>query len=110
MISLCSPCLCGASSGDMVNGYLNKILPDVALRAGRVVVQINSDDSSQICARCNNLVPKDLSVRQHDCWHCGFLCHRDVNAAINILKWGLEQSPQGRQVKPVVVPVLSLGG
>ncbi|HEY3228689.1 MAG TPA: zinc ribbon domain-containing protein [Roseiflexaceae bacterium] len=34
--------------------------------------------------------PKDLSVRVHECSHCGLVLDRDQNAAINILRQGLQ--------------------
>ena len=50
--------------------------------------EVNPNNTSQICSCCNARVPKDLSVRIHDC-ACGYIAHRDVNAAINIKKVGL---------------------
>jgi len=34
---------------------------------------------------------KDLSVRVHECYYCGFSCDRDYNASRNILIMGMEQ-------------------
>jgi putative transposase len=36
------------------------------------------------------MVQKDLSVRVHDCPECGLVLDRDLNAAINIERLGLE--------------------
>jgi putative transposase len=60
-----------------------------AANAGRVVVQVNPKGTSQMCSGCHAIVPKDLSVRIHDCPHCGLKLNRDHNAAINILARGL---------------------
>lgn len=57
--------------------------------AGRLVVQVNPKGTSQMCSGCHAIVPKDLSVRIHDCPHCGLKLNRDHNAAINILARGL---------------------
>jgi hypothetical protein len=38
-----------------------------------------------MCSKCKKIVSKDLSVRTHQCPYCGFVCDRDVNAAINIV-------------------------
>ena len=43
----------------------------------------------QECSGCGAVVPKDLSVRVHDCPHCGLKLDRDLNAARNILARGL---------------------
>jgi len=53
--------------------------------AGSQVVAVDPYNTSQVCSACGRLVPKDLSVRWHDCPHCGLSLDRDVNAARNIL-------------------------
>ena len=71
---------------------LNQILPYKAWSAGKVVVRVPPNGTSQHCAMCGAHVPKDLSVRQHCCSNCGFETHRDINSAILILKLGLERA------------------
>ncbi|MEA5573844.1 transposase, partial [Calothrix sp. UHCC 0171] len=44
--------------------------------------------TSQKCSNCGAVVKKSLSTRTHVC-ECGFVLHRDWNAAINILKLAL---------------------
>jgi putative transposase len=61
-----------------------------AEEAGRTVVLINPRNTSKICSRCDRLLEKDLSVRVHDCPDCGLVVDRDQNAAINILRLGLQ--------------------
>ncbi len=63
-----------------------------AEEAGRTVVLVNPRDTSKICSNpnCGKLVEKDLSVRVHTCPHCGLVLDRDQNAAINILRLGLQ--------------------
>lgn len=57
--------------------------------AGRVVVLVNPAHTSQMCSRCGEIVAKDLSVRIHHC-KCGLIMDRDLNAAVNILRLGLQ--------------------
>lgn len=58
--------------------------------AGRVIVQVDPRNTSQICSNCGELVKKALSVRVHRCT-CGYVEDRDVNAARNILQRALEE-------------------
>ncbi|MEW6213047.1 MAG: transposase [Acidobacteriota bacterium] len=61
-----------------------------AENAGRRVVQVNPRNTSQRCSGCGEIVEKDLSVRIHNCSGCGLTLDRDHNAAINILRLGLQ--------------------
>jgi putative transposase len=50
------------------------LLRCIALKAesaGKHVVAVDPRHTSQTCSGCGALVPKDLSVRIHDCPHCG---------------------------------------
>lgn len=58
--------------------------------AGRNFVQVDPRNTSQRCSRCSRLVEKNLSVRIHDCPFCGLTLDRDQNAAINILRLGIQ--------------------
>jgi putative transposase len=60
-----------------------------AANAGRSVVLVNPRGTTQTCSGCGAIVPKDLSVRVHDCPYCGLRLNRDHNAALNILAGGL---------------------
>jgi putative transposase len=61
-----------------------------AENAGRVVVLVEPRNTSKQCSCCGTMVEKSLSVRVHFCPICGFIMDRDQNAAINILRLGLE--------------------
>lgn len=60
-----------------------------AENAGRGIALVNPRGTTQTCSGCGVIVPKDLSVRIHDCPHCGLKLNRDHNAALNILARGL---------------------
>lgn len=51
--------------------------------AGKVVELVNPNGTSQICI-CGHPVPKDISVRIHNCPNCGRIVGRDHMAAIVI--------------------------
>jgi len=60
-----------------------------AEEAGRACLLVNPRGTTQECSGCGAVVPKDLSVRVHDCPHCGLKLDRDLNAARNVLARGL---------------------
>lgn len=60
------------------------ILESKAANAGRRVWKVAPQFTSQDCSRCGERVKKSLAVREHRCIACGFVAHRDHNAAINI--------------------------
>jgi putative transposase len=73
-----------------------------AENAGRGFVQVNPRGTTQECSGCRQVVPKDLSVRVHDCPHCGLKLDRDLNAALNILARGLASLPvRGIEAAPL---------
>jgi putative transposase len=58
--------------------------------AGRKLVLVNPAYTSQMCSSCGIIVKKDLSERVHNCPTCGLSMDRDLNAAKNILRLGLQ--------------------
>lgn len=60
----------------------------IAENAGRKVVKINPNGTSQRCSICGEKVSKSLAVRIHCCPNCGLKIDRDLNAAINIRQDG----------------------
>jgi putative transposase len=57
----------------------------------KVVVAVPPHYTTQDCSNCGHRVPKSLSTRTHVCPRCNAVpIGRDQNAAINILKKGLE--------------------
>lgn len=57
--------------------------------AGRQLVRVNPNGTTQNCSVCSTRVPKTLSQRWHSCPSCGLSLSRDHNAALNILGAGL---------------------
>jgi putative transposase len=70
-----------------------------AEEAGSLLEKVNPNGASQRCAMCHKTVHKTPAVRTHVCCHCGFVAHRDYNAALNILFLGLAQA--GREPSEV---------
>jgi putative transposase len=70
------------------------ILEAKAACAGRQVIAVPAQYTSQDCSGCGERVPKSLSVRTHVCPSCGLVLDRDENAAANILRAG-----QARQAR-----------
>jgi putative transposase len=58
--------------------------------AGRTFVLVNPRNTSKMCSRCGELVNKTLADRIHDCPACGLVLDRDHNAALNVLRLGLQ--------------------
>ena len=58
--------------------------------AGRSVVAVDPRGTSQRCSQCGTIVKKYISIRVHNCTHCGFKASRDLNSALEILRLGLQ--------------------
>ena len=73
-------------------GQLRRLTAYKAERRGGRVILVDPRGTSQKCSGCGEVVPKELYERVHRCSRCGLTLDRDVNAARNILKAGLEQA------------------
>ena len=80
-----------------------------AANAGRGVALVNPRGTTQTCSGCGSIVLKDLSVRIHDCPHCGLNISRDHNAALNILARGLASISAGSPDEAVEAPAFRHG-
>ncbi len=69
--------------------------------AGRRLIKVDPRNTTQRCSNCGSIVPKDESVRVHECPYCGFSCDRDYNASRNILIAGMEQPIAPIEPKPL---------
>ncbi len=89
-------------NGAAAKGGLNKSILDAgwgmfmslcaskAEEAGRTLLKVNPQYTSQTCSICGTVRKKTLEERWHSC-QCGADMDRDVNAAINILALGHQQ-------------------
>jgi putative transposase len=96
------------SAADAGLGTFQTLLTSKAANAGCELVWVHAAYTSQACSGCGALVKKDLSVRVHDCPHCGFVIDRDLNAARNIFKLAFECARIGRSgvnVAPLLMPL-----
>lgn len=100
--------------GMVHNHNLSKSISDVAWNilvtitlykaasAGSIVVLVDPRNTSKMCSRCGILVEKSLSDRVHNCPQCGLSMDRDWNAAINILRLGLQSVGIGSHRSPAL--------
>ena len=58
--------------------------------AGRAFVAVNPSYTSQDCSSCGHRQKKTLAERVHACACCGLTLDRDHNAALNIVRLGLQ--------------------
>ncbi len=77
------------SVNDVSWGIFFNMLAYKAENAGRTLIKVNPNGTSQRCNKCGTVVKKDLSVRWHHCVVCGESCHRDINSALEIKKLGI---------------------
>ena len=71
-------------------GLLRNALTYMARLSEGVTAFVDPRGTSQACSGCGVRVEKGLGERMHRCPACGLVLDRDVNAARNILKRGLE--------------------
>ncbi|GBC60408.1 transposase [Desulfonema ishimotonii] len=70
-------------------GRFIEILKYKSRRLGKKTLAVPPQYTSQKCSACGEIVKKSLSVRTHRC-ACGFVVNRDLNAALNILRIGMD--------------------
>jgi len=70
---------------------LNHKIAYKAENAGKLFVQVNPRNTSQLCSKCGVIVPKTLAQRVHRCPNCGIILGRDYNSSLVILERGLQK-------------------
>jgi putative transposase len=74
---------------DAAFGQFRTIIKYVCWKRGKFFGVVDARGTSQQCPECGGEVRKDLSVRIHDCQHCGYKTDRDVAAGQNIRNRGI---------------------
>jgi putative transposase len=90
-------------------GMFQQICKNKAECAGSRVLFVSPKYTSQMCSDCGAIVQKELEERWHECT-CGCSLDRDHNAAINILRLGLqamEKEARARTERSEDVPLRS---
>lgn len=81
-----------------------RMLSYKAIMHGGRVLEVDERLSSQVCSECGSLPPSrprgiaHLGIREWTCDDCGTIHDRDVNAARNILRVGLDTLAEGALV------------
>jgi putative transposase len=74
---------------DAAFGQFRAIVKYVCWKRGKFFSEVDARGTSQQCPECGGQVKKELSVRIHDCPHCGYKTDRDVAAGQNIRNRGI---------------------
>lgn len=80
----------GKSISDVAWGQFLQALKYKAVDAGRRVIEVNPAYTSQTCSGCQTLKKLELSDRIYKCDSCGLELDRDLNAAMNIKRLGIQ--------------------
>jgi putative transposase len=80
-------------------GKLDRMLAYKAEEAGRELIRVNPRHTSQRCAECDTVERDSRVGAVFRCVACGHTDHADINAARNILRAGLAQREQSREVE-----------
>jgi len=83
--------------GDVSFGEISRQLAYKAQWAGKELVKADQwFASSKICSNCGNKKEKlSLGERTYKCDNCGFVCDRDLNAAINLANYSPTSKIEG---------------
>jgi putative transposase len=74
---------------DAAFGQFRSIVKYVCWKRGKFFSEVDARGTSVQCPECGCEVKKDLSVRVHDCSHCGYKTDRDIAAGQNIRNRGI---------------------
>jgi len=80
------------SINDASWSYFVQMLSYKVEKTGGQLIKVNPRNTSRTCSKCGNIQDMPLSKRVFKCLKCGFVCHRDLNSALNIDMVGLDES------------------
>ncbi|MGQ4647916.1 RNA-guided endonuclease TnpB family protein [Lyngbya aestuarii] len=80
----------GKHTLDAAFGQFRTIVKYVCWKRGKFFGEVDARGTSQQCPECGGEVKKYLSVRIHNCPHCGYKTDRDVAAGQNIRNRGIK--------------------
>ena len=99
------------SISDVSWGNFVKMLSYKAVKSGGMLIKVNPRNTSKTCSECGAIIEMPLSKREFNCLECGFVCHRDLNASLNILGQGMSEfKPVGDIVRPSLKAVVCESG
>ncbi len=85
---------------------LRQFLTYKAENAGKLLITVNPQGTTQRCSNCKDKVKKNLGNRTHDCDNCGLIIPRDYNSALEIKDIAIKSIRQGlSKYKPVEMPL-----
>ncbi|MBD1809321.1 transposase [Microcoleus sp. FACHB-SPT15] len=87
---------------DAAFGQFRTIVKYVCWKRGKFFAEVDARGTSQECPECNGEVKKDLSVRVHDCPHCGYKTDRDVASGQVIRNRGIALLASLRPASPII--------
>ncbi|NJK74996.1 MAG: transposase [Microcoleus sp. SU_5_6] len=75
---------------DAAFGQFRTIVKYICWKRGKFFAEVDARGTSVECPNCGVNVKKDLSIRVHNCEHCGYIKDRDVAAGENIRNRGIK--------------------
>jgi putative transposase len=95
---------------DAAFGQFRTIVKYVCWKRGKFFSEVDARGTSQECPECGGEVKKDLSVRIHNCPHCGYIADRDVAAGQNIRNRGITKRAFRGKLPPETSRLISTAG
>jgi putative transposase len=88
-------------------GTFFQMLSYKAVTCGGEVIRKNPRDTSRTCSQCGAIQDMPLSKRVYKCPVCGLVCHRDLNASINIGRAGCARTNTPMNTRPLLPKIAS---